>query len=116
MKWISPNSLNSSLTMLMVFGLFGSLTNPMDAQMFPEVIFDTQTEIDNFSGTTMLLGDLTIMDNGDDPITNLDGLTSLTLLFGNLNIMGNPDLYCYSGLIPLLENDGLMGSFDVVGN
>jgi len=75
----------------------------------------TQTAIDEFATTypdCSAFGQLTINDDGTDPITNLDGLSSITSFSGNLSLIRNFSLTDISGLSNVTSIGGRLGIND----
>lgn len=75
---------------------------------FVSVVLSTQDDVDNFS-TPQITGNLTIEDDGSDPIVDLDGLSILTSIGGGLGIRNNPALTDIDGLGNLSSLGGSLG-------
>ncbi len=70
------------------------------------VFFNNQSEIDNFSGCTIIAGNVSFI-SGNSGITNIDGLSQVEIIEGDLN---------FSGMTDLLNIDGLSNLKTIGGN
>ena len=100
----NPQSRVLSLVLVIV----AIAATPATAEVFDEgdVILETQAQVDNFSYTEVT-GNLSVWDDGTDPITNLDGLSGLTSVGGSMNISGNDSLTNLDGLSGLTSVGGI---------
>jgi hypothetical protein len=72
------------------------------------------TNLDGLGGITSVEGNLNIRDNA--VLTNLDGLGGITSVGGDLLILTNTSLDNFCDLYPLLDANGLVGTYSVTGN